>query len=160
AFLNQGDILLPQIIREIKTSEDETIRQFERQIWRPEAIPQKWIDIILPSLYSVVEDKTGTAHSMAIDGLKIAAKTGTAQKDDEGENEIGWIAAFTPETPNPLVIVVTLEVPAGEGGVRLDIAKAILEEYYGIAPAEDSDTDSETDSEADSETDQELDSDE
>ena len=55
--------------------------------------------------------------SLAIDGLTIAAKTGTAQKDnkdDEEKEEIAWLAAFTP-TPRIPGVVVALEVPAGEG---------------------------------------------
>ena len=83
AFLNQGDIILPQIIREIKTPEGQTIEEFERKVWQAEGYPEKWIDVILPSLINVVEDNTGTAHRLAIDGLTIAAKTGTAEKDDK-----------------------------------------------------------------------------
>ncbi len=130
AFLNQGDIILPQIIQEIKSPDGQTIEEFERKIWKPKAIHEKWIDVILPSLINVVEDKTGTAHRLAIDGLTIAAKTGTAQKDDEGQKEIGWLVAFTPEESNPLILSIALEVPAGEGGVKLDMAKEIFESYY------------------------------
>lgn len=129
AFINQGDMVLPQIIQEIKTPEGNILEQYERRIWQQDAIPQKWIDTILPSLLEVVEDKTGTAHRLAIDGINIAAKTGTAEKDDKGEEEIGWLVAFTLDEPTPLVVSIALEVPAGEGGVKLDIAKEIFEEY-------------------------------
>ena len=63
----------------------------------------------------MVEDNTGTANRLAIEGLTIAAKTGTAERDDEGKEEIGWLVAFTLDTPQPLVISIALEVPAGEG---------------------------------------------
>lgn len=130
AFLNQGDIVLPQLIQQIKTPDGQIIEEFERKVWKPKAIPEKWIDVILPSLINVVEDKTGTAHRLAMDGLTIAAKTGTAQKDDEGQKEIGWLVAFTPEESNPLILTIALEVAAGEGGVKLDMAKEIFEAYY------------------------------
>ena len=130
AFLNQGDIILPQIIREIKTPEGQTIEEFERKVWQAGAVPEKWIDVILPSLINVVEDNTGTAHRLAIDGLTIAAKTGTAERDDKGEKEIGWLVAFTPQESNPLILSIALEVPAGEGGIKLDMAKEIFEAYY------------------------------
>ena len=130
AFLNKGDMVLPQIVREIKSPQGETMEAFEREIWLSSAIPEKWIDTILPSLINVVEDNTGTANRLAIEGLTIAAKTGTAERDDEGKEEIGWLVAFTLDTPQPLVISIALEVPAGEGGVRLDIVKEILTEYY------------------------------
>lgn len=132
AFVNQGDMVLPQIIQEIKSPEGEIIEQYERKVWQENAIPEKWIDIILPSLVQVVEDKTGTAHRLAIEGLTIAAKTGTAERDDQGKEEIGWLVAFTPDTPTPLVVSIALEVPAGQGGVKLDIVKEILKEYYEI----------------------------
>lgn len=133
AFLNQGDMVLPQIIQEIKTAEGEIVEQYERKIWQQDVIPQKWIDTILPSLVNVVEDKTGTARRLAIDGITIAAKTGTAERDNKGKDEIGWLVAFTLDTPTPLVVAVALEVPAGEGGVKLDIAREIFTEYYGIS---------------------------
>ena len=136
AFLNQGDMVLPQIIQEIKTAEGEVVEQYERKIWQPDTIPQKWMDTILPSLVSVVEDKTGTAHRLAMEGLTIAAKTGTAERDDQGKEEIGWLVAFTLDTPTPLVVSIALEVPAGEGGVKLDIAKEIFEGYYGVSTNE------------------------
>ena len=130
AFLNQGDILLPQIIKEIKTPDGEVLEEFERKVWQPKAIPEKWIDVIMPSLINVVEDNTGTAHRLAIEGLTIAAKTGTAPRDNEGTEEIGWLVAFTPDTSNPIILSIALEVPAGEGGIKLDMAKEIFEAFY------------------------------
>lgn len=132
AFINQGDMILPQIIQEVKDSDGKVLEQYERKIWKEDAIPEKWVDTLLPSLISVVEDKTGTAHKLAMDGISIAAKTGTAERDDKGKEEIGWLVAFTPDAPTPLVISIALEVPSGEGGVKMDIAKEILGNYYGL----------------------------
>lgn len=140
AFINQGDMVLPKTIKDISTPEGEILEEFEREVWIPSAIPPKWVDTILPSLIGVVEDEGGTGRSLALDGLTIAAKTGTAQKDgpaDEEKEEIAWLAAFTPDSPDPLVVVVALEVPAGEGRAKFDIVREIFMEYYGISPEVD-----------------------
>ncbi|HZJ82991.1 MAG TPA: penicillin-binding transpeptidase domain-containing protein [Clostridia bacterium] len=130
AFVNGGDMVLPQIIQGIKSPNDEIIQTFERKLWQANAIPQKWVDTILPSLVNVVEDKTGTARSLAIEGLSIAAKTGTAEKDDMKQEVIAWLVACTLDTPDPLLLSIAIEVPSGGGGVRMDIARDILTEYY------------------------------
>jgi len=130
AFVNQGDMVLPQIVKQIESPKGDLIQTFERKIWNEKALSTKAIDTILPSLINVIEDPTGTGHRAYIEGLKIAGKTGTAQLDNQNKNEISWFVGFTLDTNKPLLVCVVLEVPAGQGGHKLDMARNIFSHYY------------------------------
>jgi len=130
AFVNQGDMVLPQLVKQVQSADGTVMQDFKRKIWKEKALSPEMVNTILPSLINVVEDPTGTGHKAYIDGLKIAGKTGTAQLDDQNKNEISWFIGFTLDTDNPLLVCITLEVPAGEGGHKLDMARNIFYQYY------------------------------
>lgn len=130
-FFNNGNILTPRLIREIRSPSGETLEPFETKIWKNGAMTEETVNTILPFLIDVVEDKTGTAHSLNIPDLKIGAKTGTAQLGKDKEEELAWLVAFTVDVENPLLVTICLEVSAGEGKDKFDVAKSIFKEYYG-----------------------------
>lgn len=130
-FLNNGNILRAQLIREIKTPSGEIAKSFETEVWKEAAMKEETVNAILPYLTDVVEDKTGTAHSLKIPDLKIGAKTGTAQLGKDKKEELAWLVAFTVDEERPLLLTICLETPAGEGKDKFSIAKDILKDYYG-----------------------------
>ena len=130
ALLNNGNIL-PQLTKEIRTGSGEIIKSFKTNIWKDSAMKEETANTLLPYLIDVVEDNTGTAHSLQIPNLKLGAKTGTAQLGSEKEEELAWLVAFTVDEESPLLLTVCLEVSAGQGKEKFDIAKSIFKEYYG-----------------------------
>jgi peptidoglycan glycosyltransferase len=80
------------------------------------------------------EDPDGTGRSAAVPGLRICAKTGTAQVQDERNLLIGhttWFASFAPyEKPHYAVVVMVENGVSGGGTCALPARKiyeAILE---------------------------------
>jgi penicillin-binding protein A len=73
----------------------------------------------------VVEEGTGTAG--ALQGIRVAGKTGTAEVDGGAGNQ-AWFIAFAP-IRNPMVaIAVTVERTQGQGGtVAAPLAKQVLQ---------------------------------
>jgi peptidoglycan glycosyltransferase len=70
----------------------------------------------------VVREGTGTAA--ALDGVEVAGKTGTAELNTTGLNNL-WFICFTEEHA---VAVVVERAQGGSGGVvAAPIAKAVLE---------------------------------
>jgi penicillin-binding protein 2 len=77
---------------------------------------------ILTGLRRVVSDAEGTGHAVAVPGLDLAGKTGTAEGPSFAEDragaaarpENGWFVGFTPsERPRRVVAVVVLGQGAG-----------------------------------------------
>jgi peptidoglycan glycosyltransferase len=70
----------------------------------------------------VVKEGTGTAA--ALQGVEVAGKTGTAELNNNGLNDL-WFIAFT---PTEAVAVVVANVQGGQGGtVAAPIAKQVLQ---------------------------------
>ncbi len=129
AFCNQGNMMLPQLVKEIRTSSGEVLESLEPTVWIDKAIPEPQVETILPMLVDTVEDSTGTAYKVKIPGLNIAGKTGTAQMGSKKEQEIAWFIGFTINTEKPLLVCIALEVPAGQGEAKLEMARKIFLQY-------------------------------
>ena len=112
AFVNNGNMIKPTIIYE----EDKKVEYLKEN-----AISQEAANTIKEDLVQVVESQNGTAHDAKIEGVKIGAKTGTAElkasKDEKGE-VLGWFNAFTADesSENQLVVVSMIEDANSVGG--------------------------------------------
>lgn len=112
AFVNNENMIKPTIIYE----EDKKVEYLKEN-----AISQEAANTIKEDLIQVVESPNGTAHDAKIEGVKIGAKTGTAElkasKDEKGE-VLGWFNAFTADesSENQLVVVSMIEDANSVGG--------------------------------------------
>lgn len=113
AIANGGMLMKPTIIKEIKDNAGNTRMKFEPQIIRQAIEPriaQKMTDILI----DVVED--GTGKQARIEGLRIAGKTGTAQKPLKtgGYSSSKYVASFVgfyPAEQARLLIYVAIDEP-------------------------------------------------
>ena len=74
-----------------------------------------------------VEDK-GTGIEAAIEGLRIAGKTGTAQKEDAHgvlEEHITWFVSFAPYDSPHYAVVVMVEKGGSGGKTCAPVARKI-----------------------------------
>ena len=94
-------------------------------------ISEENLDAIRKGMKGVTSEAGGTAYSTFADfDIDIAGKTGSAQTGVEGEAH-GWFAGFAPYD-DPEIAVVVLVEKAGSGGYTAGVAKAIMEEYFGM----------------------------
>lgn len=141
---NGGTLYKPYIVEKITHPDGST------QVNNPVPIRQVMSKSTASQMTSILEDvvNSGTGGLAKIPGIRVAGKTGTAQKVDPqtgGYSTTDFIASFAAFAPtdNPkIAVLVTIDTPKGEshqggtlGGPR---AKAIIEgalQYYGIPVA-------------------------
>lgn len=88
---NNGVLMRPYVVKEIRDPNNEIIDSFEPQKIR-DVIEQMTVDT-LKMMFQGVVDK-GTAKAARVDGLTIAGKTGTAQKNMAGQYAKKYMASF------------------------------------------------------------------
>lgn len=113
AFANDGMLMRPYIVDRITDEFGKTVQHNEAMEVRRIA-NRKTIETLLPVFEEVVTD-SGTAGWAAVEGLKIAGKTGTAQKYIDGSyQQRKYRASFTGFFPsdNPkYAIIIVLDEP-------------------------------------------------
>lgn len=143
AFANNGVVLQPRIVRKIVSPDGRTIELYDREPVR-EVISPSTAQLMLSLMESATESD-GTARRLQVPGVRVSAKTGTAEVFDP---ELG---AYSPEefvasclaifpTENPQLIVYAVIVhPRGESifGGRIAVplvrdAADFLVSYLGI----------------------------
>ena len=138
---NKGVIMAPHVMAEITDPQQNVIERYSDHTWLVATSPST-----AASVTSLMEGvvRNGTAQGIALPGIAIAAKTGTAQLNLTAANQsspIGndnWMVAFAPAL-NP-TIAVAVVVPAQPGinqsstGAQYagPIVKAILSAALGV----------------------------
>ena len=109
-FQNNGDMLAPKLVGSIRKYSDalhyETLYAAEREIYIENIMTEETVATLLPCLRSVV--KSGTAQSIQIKDLPLAAKTGTAIKGAEKTEKVSWLAAWWQGAEQGNRLVVTM----------------------------------------------------
>ena len=146
ALANKGVLVKPQIVKRIVSADGRTQYETEREPVR-QVVSQAVADRMLDYMYSSTVD--GTAQRIAVNGIKIAAKTGTAEVFD---SEIGQysdsafvastLAIFPKDAPQIVAYMVIDNPKEGEfygGRIATTPLKELAEyivPYLGI-PTED-----------------------
>jgi cell division protein FtsI (penicillin-binding protein 3) len=117
AIANGGHLMKPFIVKSILDQHGKVIREFGPVVRR---------DVISPetarTVRMILEDVTkegGTAPKAAIEGYRVAGKTGTAQKVDPAERTysdekfVAFFGGFAPLDSPAVVILVALDEPKG-----------------------------------------------
>ncbi|MFQ5865051.1 MAG: penicillin-binding transpeptidase domain-containing protein [bacterium] len=138
AIANGGLLMKPAIVKEIKSKENKTLFQFKPQMIR-RVMPQG----IANTMASILEEavSNGTGEQAKISGLRIAGKTGTAQKpleDMHGYSNSKFVASFAgffPAEQAQLLIFLTIDQPYpihSGGQVAAPTFRKMLERIYKI----------------------------
>jgi len=114
AVANDGKLLRPQIVREVKDKSGQVIRAFQPDVVRQVLDPSttKQVKEILESVVS-----QGSGRNAYIEGFKIAGKTGTAQKVGAGgylpDKYVASFVGFAPADDPQVAMLVVIDEPVG-----------------------------------------------
>ncbi len=132
AIANGGKVLWPRLVDRIEpqdpTSGESVIRFPGAQVRDDLGVKPRTLEIIREAMLADVEDPDGTGRFAAVAGLKISAKTGTAQVMDERNQLIDhttWFASFAPYDNPHYVVVVMVESGSSGGGTCAPVAQKI-----------------------------------
>jgi cell division protein FtsI (penicillin-binding protein 3) len=142
-FANRGLLLKPHIIRKIVSAQGETIRDQAREPLR-EVLSPVVAQQVLEMMETATEDG-GTARRGRVEGVRISAKTGTAEAldPDTGEySEKHFVASYLgilPTDDPQAIIYVVIDYPKSSAYYGSQIAAPVFKEtaewlvdYMGI----------------------------
>ena len=131
AIANDGVVMSPHVVAELSGAEGQDYRTTDPAEWR-RAVDPFVAEIMRAAMLNVVSN--GTARNLAIPGLEVGGKTGTAQLGTEVPRSHAWIVGFAGRPGGDAEIAVAVIVEAQEGAdeqtggrVAAPIAKRVLE---------------------------------
>jgi peptidoglycan glycosyltransferase len=134
AVANDGIMMKPQVVSEVRDLKGETVAEFDGDVWQRPMSPEVAFGL-QAALVNVVQN--GTGGTVRIDGLRVGAKTGTAQLGTEPPQSHAWMIAFAGPPNEPAEIAIAVLVEATEdstdqtgGRVAGPIVRSVLEAYF------------------------------
>jgi penicillin-binding protein 2 len=121
AVANGGTVYWPRIVSSIESGNDVPAQTFPSGRVRDTlGVSARSLRIVHEAMSADVESPEGTGHAAAVEGLRIAGKTGTAEVEKDGvvvkALKITWFASFAP-VENPRYAVVAMVVSGASGGL-------------------------------------------
>ncbi|HIJ82228.1 MAG TPA: PASTA domain-containing protein, partial [Desulfuromonadales bacterium] len=116
AIANGGNLMKPYIVEQILDDSGTVVQRFEPQIVRRVISPDASQKVT--KMMETVTGEGGTGTKAALDGFRVAGKTGTAQKVDPvthtySSKRIGSFVGFVPADKPKLTIAVIIDEPQG-----------------------------------------------
>ena len=133
AIANDGDVPTPHVVSSVVDSEGAVIAEGDTDPWR-NAIDPSIAAELRESMLGVVTD--GTARSVAVEGVVVGAKTGTAQIAESQDATHAWVIAFAGEQIDQpeiaVAVIVEADLALGEqtgGRVAGPVAQAVIDSW-------------------------------
>ncbi len=140
--VNGGNYYKPHVVKQLVDNEGNLIQNIEPVLVR-QTVSKSTSEYLKEALLQVVEN--GTGSRVQIEGYEIGGKTGTAEKNNQGDAEEKYTVSFMAVAPayDPEVIVyAVVDEPNCEKAENTyqakDVCKAALEQilpYLNIYPA-------------------------
>lgn len=140
---NGGLVYRPQLVEKVVDPEGNVVESFKPDLMRRVEGLDRYLRLIRAGMEEVVHGKRGTARRVAIEGLRIGGKTGTAQvvklaqyrhlKEEDipyKYRDHAWFTCFAPAENPEIAVTVLVEHGLHGGSGAGPIAKAIMKEYF------------------------------
>jgi len=129
---NKGKIMVPHLIDRVIDSKQNIVYEKKPEVWLN---PLTEDDAEKVKSAMILAVNKGTASPGAIDGVQIAAKTGSAEPGGNQKTH-AWYIAFAPAENPQIAVAVLVEHGGTGGGAAAPIAKAVIEKALGMKEGE------------------------
>ncbi|MFH1750022.1 MAG: penicillin-binding protein 2 [bacterium] len=127
AVANGGTLLKPHLVSEIRDSKGKIIDKIDKQILEKDMVAKGHIRTVQEGMRQAVT--SGTANILNSLPVAVAAKTGTAQFDNNSKTHT-WLTAYGPYDNPDVVLIVMLEGGRENGESAMPAAREILNYYF------------------------------
>ena len=129
AVANGGELMTPTLSERVVDRDGRTVERIEPET-ETRVMKASTAREVGDMMAGVVREGTGTAA--ALEGISVAGKTGTAERDIQRGINTPWFIGFAPRDNPKIAIAVALESERGQGGVlAAPIAKQVMQELVG-----------------------------
>ena len=149
AIANGGKHYLPQVVERVENIYGNILKEYPPQEVGRVAVSEKTLHIVQEALLGAVNEPNGTGWAAALQGTRVAGKTGTAQvvkmaqdfkKGDTNRMPLkfrdhAWFVAYAPFEDPQIAIVALVENGGFGGAAAAPIAKKVIEKYLGLEPS-------------------------
>jgi peptidoglycan glycosyltransferase len=126
AVANDGTLMTPRLTDRIVDRDGRTVEEIEPDT-ESEVMKASTAREVGDMMADVVREGTGT--SAALEGISVAGKTGTAERDIARGINTPWFIGFAPRDNPRIAVAAVLESERGQGGVlSAPIAKQVMQE--------------------------------
>ena len=139
AVANDGKLMRPYMVDELKTATLDTIETTEPQVLS-QAVSSETAQKLQKMMETVVEDPQGTGNNAQISGVKVGGKTGTAQHGlNNSEKPYAWFISYVKlaDGSSPVAVAVVVEDGSASrdditgGGLAAPIARSVMKAVIG-----------------------------
>jgi penicillin-binding protein A len=130
---NDGEIMTPHVMREIRDDQGNLVEEFDRGVWARPMSPGT-AGLLRDVMVSVVTDGSASRLDEGLGDFVVGGKTGTAQLGTDPPSSHAWIIGFAGppgETPHVAVAVIVEGQPGASeqtgGTVAAPIAAAVMQ---------------------------------
>ena len=133
AIANGGDVLVPQVVREVVDNQGNVIQRIERQVARTLSIADENLAIMREALrqsatYGVA--RGGTSSLVSVAGKTGTAEFGPRRADGPYRYAHSWYVGFAPFEDPEIALVVFFE-KEGPATHAAPVAKQVFDYYFG-----------------------------
>jgi penicillin-binding protein 2 len=132
-ILNRGTRYKATFLNRVVSADyREVVFENTTQIMSQIKISNTAVNAVMQGMEKAAHESGGTARRIFGDyPIRVAAKTGTAQTGDKRYSDNGAFVCYAP-ADDPQIAVVVYGERAGHGRSMGDVAKAILDAYFGL----------------------------
>ena len=134
AIANGGDVLRPRLVLAPRPAGDAGREVAAHMPWRRTSL-----DIVRRGMWRVVNAPEGGGRHARLDGLEIAAKTGTAEytAPDRSRRKHTWMIAYAPYRAPKYAMAIVIEDGESGGKTAAPLVRRIFAAMYGLDPGVD-----------------------